>query len=169
LKENVESILGLTRNVGTALEEEIPEETLQELIVQALVRDTAAWFILKGHWILVLVVNIGCFIAPWLATLCALPQHIGLCPSVPDWRQCSRTMKIHPFVQFFYWNMNYHVEHHMYAGVPFYNLPALHEEIKGDCPEPSYGLFNTWRNLIPVIRKQRVEPGFCLEPDRRPS
>ncbi|MDF1568207.1 MAG: histidine kinase [Spirochaetaceae bacterium] len=42
LKENVESILELTRNVGAALEEEIPEETLQELIVQALVRDTAA-------------------------------------------------------------------------------------------------------------------------------
>ncbi|RKX88271.1 MAG: hypothetical protein DRP70_06830 [Spirochaetes bacterium] len=42
LKENVESILELTRNVGAALEEEIPEETLQELIVQAVIRDTTA-------------------------------------------------------------------------------------------------------------------------------
>ncbi len=42
LKENIESILELTRNVGAALEEEIPEEALQELIVQAVIRDTAA-------------------------------------------------------------------------------------------------------------------------------
>jgi len=42
LKENVESILELTRNVGAALEKEIPEEALQELIVQAVIRDTAA-------------------------------------------------------------------------------------------------------------------------------
>ena len=42
LKENVESILELTRNIGAALEEEITEEALQELIVQALIRDTAA-------------------------------------------------------------------------------------------------------------------------------
>jgi fatty acid desaturase len=118
------------------LEEEIPEETLQELIVQALVRDTAAWFILKGHWILVLVVNIGCFIAPWLATLCALPQHIDSVPAFPDWRQCSRTMKIHPFVQFFYWNMNYHVEHHMYAGVPFYISRLCMRKSKEIVPNP---------------------------------
>jgi len=42
LKENVESILELTRNVGAALENEIPEEALQQLIVQAVIRDTAA-------------------------------------------------------------------------------------------------------------------------------
>ena len=42
LKENIDSILGLTRSVGAALEEEVPEDTLQELIVQALIRDTAA-------------------------------------------------------------------------------------------------------------------------------
>ena len=33
--------------------------------------------------------------------------------------------------QFFYWNMNYHVEHHMYAAVPYYNLPKLRKAIRG--------------------------------------
>lgn len=42
LKDNVESILGLTRNIGAALEEEVPEDTLRELIVQAVVSDTTA-------------------------------------------------------------------------------------------------------------------------------
>jgi len=27
-------------------------------------------------------------------------------------------------------NVNYHVEHHLYASVPQYNLPRLHEELK---------------------------------------
>jgi len=125
---------------------------------------TAAWFILSGNWILVLVVNLGCFVAPWLATLCALPQHIGLSANVPDWRLNSRTMILNPFVRFFYWNMNYHVEHHMYAGVPFYNLPQLHREIRDDCPEPSRGLLRTWGTLLPIIKRQQKEPDFVVIP-----
>ena len=126
---------------------------------------SAAWFIYSGNWILILVVNLGCFIAPWLATLCALPQHIGLSGDVPDWRLNSRTMILNPFIRFFYWNMNYHVEHHMYAGVPFYKLPALHREICHDCPEPSRGLLRTWKTILPVIRKQRDDPGFFAVPE----
>ncbi len=126
---------------------------------------TAAWFIYSGNWILILVVNLGCFVAPWLATMCALPQHIGLSGDVPDWRLNSRTMLLNPLVQFFYWNMNYHVEHHMYASVPFYNLPALHREIKADCPEPSKGLVKTWKTLMPIIRKQQKDPDYCIVPE----
>ncbi len=126
---------------------------------------TASWFIISGNWILVLIINIGAYIAPWLAILSALPQHIGLCGDVPDWRMNCRTMKLNPVVQFFYWNMNYHIEHHMYASVPFHRMKALHEEIKHDCPEPSRGLIRTWRDLLPVIRKQRIDPGFCIKPE----
>jgi fatty acid desaturase len=32
-------------------------------------------------------------------------------------------------------NINYHVEHHMFAGVPLYNLPRLHERL---LREPEY-------------------------------
>ena len=42
LKKNVDSILGLTRSIGAALEEEVPEQTLLQLIVQSVVADTAA-------------------------------------------------------------------------------------------------------------------------------
>ena len=30
------------------------------------------------------------------------------------------------FVSFFMCNLNYHIVHHLYPGVPWYNLPALH-------------------------------------------
>ena len=124
-----------------------------------------ALFVASGAWILIFVVTIGMFIAPWLAILCALPQHIGLRGDVKDWRICARTVLMHPVIRFFYWNMNYHVEHHMYASVPFYNLPALHEEIKHDTPEPYPGLIAAWKAIMPIVRKQRKDPSYAYVPE----
>ena len=59
---------------------------------------------------------------------------------VPDFRLSTRTFYINdpkrsalnplswPFrlVRFWYWHMNFHIEHHMYAAVPCYNLEKLH-------------------------------------------
>ena len=41
----------------------------------------------------------------------------------------SRTVKATAFERFFLapHNVGYHLEHHLYPGVPFYNLPALHQ------------------------------------------
>ena len=41
---------------------------------------------------------------------------------------------MNPVSRFLYWNMNYHVEHHMFPMVPYHALPQLHEEIKADLP-----------------------------------
>jgi fatty acid desaturase len=125
----------------------------------------AVYFIISGMWILLFVVTIGSFIAPWLAILCALPQHMGLKGDTPDWRVCTRTIKLSPFLRFFYWNMNFHVEHHMYASVPYYNLPKLRKEIGHDIPEARKGLMRVWRELIPIIRKQRSDPSFSVVPE----
>jgi fatty acid desaturase len=43
-----------------------------------------------------------------------------------------------PFVQKIFltpYNLGYHLEHHLYPAVPFYNLPALHKLL---CAEPAY-------------------------------
>lgn len=125
---------------------------------------TGTLFVWSGNWILLFIVTFGAYIAPWLATLCALPQHLGLPSDVDDWRLCCRTVILPKFISFFYWNMNYHIEHHMYAGVPFYNLPALHKEIQNDCPEPSFGLINTWKQLMPIIKKQRRDELYVFVP-----
>ena len=36
-----------------------------------------------------------------------------------------------------YWNMNYHIEHHLYPSIPFHALPALNAAIRDQLPEPS--------------------------------
>ena len=50
--------------------------------------------------------------------------------NVLDHRLNTRTVKMCVVNRFLYWNMNYHVEHHMFPMVPYYRLPELHEEIK---------------------------------------
>ena len=76
-------------------------------------------FVLSGNWILLFLVTFAPFFARWFGTLTHVPQHIGMEPDVADWRRSTRTYLAGPFVRFFYWNMNYHVEHHMFAAVPF--------------------------------------------------
>jgi fatty acid desaturase len=42
----------------------------------------------------------------------------------------TRTVDSNPLVRQLLWNTNYHVEHHIYPMVPFFNLPKLHELMK---------------------------------------
>lgn len=125
----------------------------------------AAMFLYLGLWPLLLLITFATFIAPWLEVLCTLPQHICLKPSVPDFRLCCRSMLLSPFLSFFYWNMNYHIEHHMYAAVPFYNLPKLHELIKSDLPPVKRGLLANWKEIRPLIQKQQQDPDYCFVQD----
>ena len=70
---------------------------------------------------------------------------------------------MHPVNSWLYWNMNYHVEHHMYPMVPYYNLPRLHELIKDDCPEPYRGTHAAFKEIIPAIFRQSTDPEYFVE------
>jgi fatty acid desaturase len=120
----------------------------------------AAWFIYSGNWILVFVFNTPMFVANWLNAFCGLTQHTGLPSDVDDFRVVARTVILGPVLKFFYWNMNYHVEHHMFAGVPYYKLPQLREAIKDDLPVAMRGLIPTWIHLFRVLREQRKNPEY---------
>ena len=57
--------------------------------------------------------------------------------------------------RFLYWNMNYHVEHHMFPMVPYHALPALHAEMKADCPPPTTSVWAAYREIVPTLLRQR--------------
>jgi fatty acid desaturase len=57
-----------------------------------------------------------------------LGQHYDIRPEDPA--QWSTLMKPSWFWDFAYLWSNYHLEHHYYPGVPFYNLPSLHKALK---------------------------------------
>jgi MocE subfamily Rieske [2Fe-2S] domain protein len=110
----------------------------------------------------------------WLMVVYGLTQHAGLAENVLDHRLNCRTVYLDPVHRYLYWNMNYHVDHHMFPLVPYHALPRLHELIKDDCPEPYTGLINAWREILPTILRQAKDPAFHVkrrlpEPKARPS
>jgi fatty acid desaturase len=126
----------------------------------------AVLFVCIGEWRLILIV-LTPFYAGWLVFLCAVPQHLGMQADVPDWRRSARTVLQGPITRFLYWRMNYHLEHHMYAAVPFHALGRLHRLIAHDTPRPNRGLLGAWREIISYARKQKVDPGYVIDPWNR--
>ena len=115
-------------------------------------------------WLLPVVTTFAPFYGGWLFFLCNNTQHIGLQDDVSDFRLCSRTFTLNPFAQFLYWHMNYHIEHHMYAAVPCYNLGRLHRAIKHDLPPITHGLVATWREIARIQKLQNENPEYQYVP-----
>jgi fatty acid desaturase len=63
------------------------------------------------------------FVFPIAFTLNRLGQHYDIDPSDPA--KWGTLMRGHWLWDFAFLNSNYHLEHHYFAGVPFYRLPAL--------------------------------------------
>ena len=90
----------------------------------------------------------------WHETIVGLTQHAGLAENVTDHRLNTRTVYMNPITRFLYWNMNYHLEHHMFPMVPYHRLKDLHEEIKADLPATTPSIVAAYREIIPVMLRQ---------------
>jgi fatty acid desaturase len=113
-------------------------------------------------WPLPLIVTFAPFIANWMRYFVGVPMHTGLKDNVNDFRLCVRTITLDPFSQFLYWRMNWHLEHHMFAAVPCYNLKQLHKAVAADMPEPRT-LIGAWREMRRTWKKQQENPGFQFD------
>jgi fatty acid desaturase len=65
--------------------------------------------------------------------------------------------------------MNYHVEHHMFPMVPYYNLKALHEEMKADTPKPYGGFWEAYQEIVPAVIRQSWDPTFYVKRQLPPT
>jgi fatty acid desaturase len=99
----------------------------------------------------------------------ALTQHAGLGENVVDHRLNTRTVLMNPVNRFLYWNMNYHIEHHMFPMVPYHQLPALHEEIKKDCPAPYPSIWAAYREIIPAVLRQLKDQRHFIKRELPPT
>lgn len=105
----------------------------------------------------------------WHFILTGLIQHGGLAEDVIDHRLNTRSLYMNPVSRWIYWNMNYHVEHHMFPMVPYHALPALHKEIKHDLPAPNTSILDAYREMMTAIWRQRREPGYSLRKSLPPG
>ena len=105
----------------------------------------------------------------WHMYLTGLIQHGGLAEDVLDHRLNSRTCYMNPVSRWIYWNMNYHVEHHMFPMVPYHALPRLHALVKDDYPAPCRSMFQAYAEMIPAVIRQRREKGYFLKKSLPPT
>jgi len=103
------------------------------------------------------------FYGMWLDMFYSDTQHAGLAQNVLDHRLNCRTIYTNAISRYLYWNMNYHLEHHMFPMVPYHNLARLHALIKADCPKPYDGFWQAWREIIPVILRQIKDPAYYIQ------
>ncbi len=115
--------------------------------------------IITGLWVLPLIFSVSVFIGNWLSYFVGLPQHCGLRDHTTDFRKNTRSMKLNPLFDFLYWRMGWHIEHHMFAGVPCYNLAKLHREVAHDMPAPRT-LIGAWKEMRAVWRRQESDPDY---------
>ena len=67
------------------------------------------------------------FVFPIAFTLNRLGQHYDIDPADPA--KWGTLMKGHWFWDFAFLNSNYHLEHHYFPGIPFYNLPRVQQAL----------------------------------------
>lgn len=124
--------------------------------------------IVTGLWVLPLIFTFFPFIANWLSYFVGLTQHCGLQENVPDFRKSVRSITLNPLAEFLYWRMNWHIEHHMYAGVPCYNLKKLYYEVADDMPEPRT-LVGAWQEMLETWRRQQTDPTYEFDTPLPPT
>ena len=105
----------------------------------------------------------------WHMIMTGLLQHGGLAEDVLDHRLNSRTVYMNPVSRWIYWNMNYHVEHHMFPMVPYHALPRLHEVVKHDLPTPDPSIWVAYRDMMRAVLRQKREPGYYLRRELPPT
>ena len=103
------------------------------------------------------------FFGGWLMPIYGNTQHAGLAENVFDHRLNCRTVYMNWLNRYLYWNMNYHVEHHMFPLVPYHALPRMHELVKADMPRPYGSIFEAWRELLPAVLRQRMDPAHHVK------
>lgn len=129
------------------------------LIYAALV----AFAVYSGSLLPLMYVGLPNLYGSWLMVIYGYTQHAGLAENVLDHRLNTRTVYMNRLNRFLYWNMGYHLEHHLFPLVPYHALPRLHALIKEYLPTPYNGLLETYREIIPALLRQSTDPAYYVK------
>ena len=145
----------------------VPEKEIQKLINSSRLH-VFFWFIISiislyiQSWLPVIMILLPPFYGNTILMICTMTQHAGLAENSKDHRKSTRTVILNPFFSFLYTNMEYHIEHHIFPKIPFYNLKKLHKAIKDQMPAPKRGVVDAYKEIIPTIFKQRKDLNYFI-------
>ena len=143
----------------------IPADELGKLrwearIYVAVLAGAVAWSATIWSIVPLLYIGLPSFYGAWLYVFFGLTQHAGQQEDVLDHRLNTRTVYMNPFFRFLYSNMNYHVEHHIFPTVPYYSLPALHEEMKDHLAPATPNTVAAYREILSTVWRQWRDPSY---------
>jgi MocE subfamily Rieske [2Fe-2S] domain protein len=146
----------------------IPESEYGKLILRARVYIAIYVAVIglsigTGSILPLVYIGLPSFYGAWLMPIYGNTQHAGLAENVLDHRLNCRTVYMNLLNRYLYWNMNYHLEHHMFPMVPYHNLPKLHALVKADMPIPYNGIWDAWRELVPAVLREVKDPTYYVK------
>lgn len=146
----------------------IPEQEKTKVFVKARIylaiyAATILFALYLQSWLPLMFIGLPTLYGSWLMPIYGLTQHTGLAEDQTDHRFNCRTVHMNLLNRFLYWNMGYHIEHHMFPMVPYYNLPKLHALMKDDCPPAYPSLWAAWREIIPALKKQQKDVNYYVK------
>jgi fatty acid desaturase len=152
--------------LGRILEREriyVPQSAVPTMILEARILlcgyvALLGWAVIGQTWVPLLYFFIPRFAGAFGVFLFITTQHMAMNQNVNDHRENTRSMSNSWLSRVLYWNMNYHIEHHLFPTVPFHALPALNAAIRDQLPEPCPSLYAAHAEILRTILAQRRDP-----------
>jgi len=116
-----------------------------------------------GFWFLAVLVTLAPFYgAGFLSYAAGIHQHAACEANNPDFRISCGDAVLDPVSSLLYWRMEFHIEHHMFAAIPCYNLKRFSRFVADQLPpkkralprlldldrasQEKYGSYKAWRD-----------------------
>jgi fatty acid desaturase len=116
-----------------------------------------------GYWFLPVLVTLAPFYGVgFMGFVSGIHQHAACEANNPDFRISCGDAVLDPLTSFLYWRMEYHIEHHMFAAIPCYNLKRFSRFVADQLPpkkpaflrlldlnrvcKEKYGSYKAWRD-----------------------
>lgn len=97
--------------------------------------------VVSGYWFLVVLITLAPFYGPGIhGFMCGVQQHACCQANNPDFRISCGDAILDPISSILYWHMEYHIEHHMFASIPCYNLKKFGIFVADQMPKKEFAI-----------------------------
>ncbi|MBI2619795.1 MAG: fatty acid desaturase [Ignavibacteriales bacterium] len=114
---------------------------------------TLGWLFIPTAW-MVEGWLIPLLVAGQVANIRGIAEH-GMTTSGNEMTD-TRTVATNPVLSFLMCNINYHIEHHLYPGVPWYNLPKVHKILHEEFETAGSSVYTSYRRFLADVVKALV-------------